>query len=313
MLAAVADENFSAASALAAPFGANVFPSFTAMRSQTELDAIIVASTPEAREETILESLESNLPVLCEMPLTLDSDSAARIAVTARSTGTLVSVAAPLRLVDDVRFARELIASELLGAIQLCEIVLAPRGESFSGPSVANMSHSGGVLPELGAPCIDLMSYFLGPLAELQAFEGPRRQGQTAAESVRLFVRSATGVAGEADLSLAIAKEAPYYASLYGAHGALLLGWNVAKYRVGSDRWIAFGHGYRKLAAHRQMLDQFAAAVRGLDVPAVSLDEALATVDAVSTACAALATNRWHSLARPVSAEAISGPLINIG
>ncbi len=120
----------------------------------------------------------------------------------------------------------------------------------------------GGVLIDNGTHSVDIMRYFLGPIAEIQVVEGKRVQDIPVEDTVRVFVRSAAGVMGTIDLSWSINKELPYYLSIYGSAGTLHVGWKESKFRRSGDAdWTVFGNGYDKIQAFGSQLDNFVAAI----------------------------------------------------
>jgi predicted dehydrogenase len=156
----------------------------------------------------------------------------------------------------------------------------------------------GGVLIDNGTHSVDLMRYFLGPLADLQVWEGKRSQGLAVEETVRIFVRSQGGVLGSIDLSWTIDKELDTYLNIYGSHGTIAVGWKQSRYRQSSTRdWVVFGKGYDKLQAFRSQLRNFCGVVRGEEMPLSTPEDALASVEAVEAAYEALRENHWRAVA----------------
>ena len=133
----------------------------------------------------------------------------------------------------------------------------------------------GGVLIDNGTHSVDIMRYFLGPLAEIQVIEGKRVQGIAVEDTVRLYVRSSAGVMGNIDLSWSINKELPHYISIYGSEGTIIVGWKESRYKRAADKdWIVFGKGYDKVQAFASQLRNFNAAVRGREPLRVTLRNA---------------------------------------
>jgi predicted dehydrogenase len=150
------------------------------------------------------------------------------------------------------------------------------------------------VLIDNGTHSVDLVRYFLGPIADVQVVEGKRSQGLAVDETVRIFVRSTAGVLGSIDLSWSINKEQESYINIYGTHGTLWIGWKESRYRQSGARdWVVFGKGYNKVQAFRSNIDNFARAIRGEEAMLIDADDALASVEVVEAAYADLRRSHW--------------------
>ena len=159
-----------------------------------------------------------------------------------------------------------------------------------------------------GTHSVDLMRYFLGPLAEVQVVEGKRTQGLTVEETVRFFVRSVSGVVGSIDLSWSIDMEQDSYIKIYGSHGTVFVGWKESKYHQSSSRdWVVFGRGYKKVDALRSQLRNFARAIRGEEVLLVTALDALASVEVIEAAYVSLRENHWTAVGHQTGQRATPG------
>ena len=157
----------------------------------------------------------------------------------------------------------------------------------------------GGVLIDNGTHSVDLMRYFLGPLAEVQVIEGKRVQGLPVEDTVRIFARSASGVIGSIDLSWSIKKEFDSYINIYGSNGTIAVGWKESRYRQSSSPdWIVFGKGYNKIHAFRSQIDNFSKAIHGQEALLVTAEDALASVEVIEAAYKALRRNHWIAVDR---------------
>jgi predicted dehydrogenase len=293
-LVGVADIRRAAAQALADGFGCPSFDSYEAMASEAQFDAIIVCTPPDTHPEICTYFLERGIHVLCEKPLSIDSESAKRMLGAANASQVILTMGSKFRYVEDVIRAKSIVASGILGEIILFENAFTSRVDMSSRWNSDLKISGGGVLIDNGAHSVDLMRYFLGPLADVQVVEGKRVQNLTVEDTVRIFVRSAGGVMGSIDLSWSINKELDSYINIYGSHGTVSVGWRESKYHQSSSRdWIVFGKGYNKISAFRSQIDNFAKAILGEEILIITAEDALASVQVVEAAYDSLRHEHW--------------------
>ncbi len=291
---AVADVRPEAAEALAERLGCAVFSDHEALLEDGSVDAVVVATPPTTHPEICIEAAGRGIPVLCEKPLAVDVASARRMVKAAADAGVLLTMASKFRYVDDVIRAKSIVASGILGEIILFENTFTSRVDMASRWNADPKRSGGGVLIDNGTHSVDLIRYFLGPIAEVQAVEGKNVQGLPVEDTVRLFVRSHDGVMGSVDLSWSLNKELETYLNIYGSHGTIQVGWKQSRYRQsGSSDWVIFGQGYDKVQAFRRKLENFCRAVRGEQSLLINADDAIASVEVIEKAYASLKDNRW--------------------
>jgi predicted dehydrogenase len=300
-LVAVVDVRADAARALAQGFGCPSYDSCRALANGAKFDAAIICTPPATHPEVCLFFLERKIHVLCEKPFAIDVKSARRMLEASRKAGVKLTMASKFRYVDDVIRAKSIVTSGILGEIILFENAFTSRVDMScrwnSDPHVSG----GGVLIDNGAHSVDLMRYFLGPLEKVQVVEGKRVQGLAVEDTVRIFVRSVTGVMGSIDLSWSINKELDSYINVYGSHGSVSVGWKESKYRQASSRdWSVFGRGYDKVAAFRSQLDNFARAIHGEEMLLITAEDALASVEVIEAAYAAIRQEHWTAVGNGV-------------
>lgn len=296
-LVAVADCCPAAARSLAHQARCPGYTSYREMLRESQFDAVVVCTPPATHPEVCLDCLAHHRHVLCEKPLSIDILSAQRMVAAARRAGLLLTMAAKFRYVEDVRQARSMVLSGLLGNLVLLENTFASQvdmsGRWNADPAVSG----GGVLIDNGTHAVDLARYFLGPLAQVHVVEGKRSQGLAVEDTVRLFVQSVGGVMGSIDLSWSMDKALEGYLTLYGTHGTMSVGWAVSRYRLTSSRdWVMFGPGYDKVKAFRRQIDNFAKAIRGEEALLITDEDAVASVEVIATAYASLRQNPWLAI-----------------
>jgi len=298
-LIAVADVRSETAQALSEGIGCQSYNSYQAMAKKEKLDAVVICTPPVTHPEICLHFLERKVHVLCEKPLSIDVKSARLMVAAAKNLDLKLTMASKFRYVEDVIRAKSIVASGIMGEIVLFENSFTSRIDMSSRWNADINVSGGGVLIDNGTHSVDLMRYFLGPLAEVQVVEGKRLQGLAVEDTVRIFVRSTSDIMGSIDLSWTINKELDSYIHIYGSHGTVFVGWKESKYRQSSSRdWIVFGKGYDKLQAFRSQINNFCKAIVGEQPLLIDAEDALASVEVIEATYAALRQNQWVAVDR---------------
>jgi predicted dehydrogenase len=293
-LVAVADVRPEAAKALAQGFGCPSYDSYQAMAAAETFDAAIVCTPPATHPEITSFLLGRGTHVLCEKPLAIDTVSATQMLEASRRSGAKLTMGSKFRYVDDVIRAKSIVASGILGEIVLFENAFTARVDMSTRWNSNPKISGGGVLIDNGAHSIDIIRYFLGPIADVQVIEGKRIQGLNVEDTVRVFARSTSGVMGNIDLSWSINKELDSYINIFGSNGTISVGWKESKYRQSSSRdWIVFGKGYNKVQAFRSQIENFARSIRGDETLLITAEDALASVQVIEAAYASLKQQNW--------------------
>ena len=297
-LVAVADSRSEAAEAMAEAHGCAAFSSVESMLDEMDLSAVVVCTPPSTHRDICCVLLEREIHVLCEKPLSIDVSTAREILEKASQRDVVFTMASKFRYVDDVAKAKSIMASGLIGEVVLFENIFTGRVDMSSRWNSDPLVAGGGVLIDNGTHSVDITRYFLGQLAEVQVMEGHRIQDLPVEDTVKMFVRSTSGVLGSIDLSWSVSKEQPYFIAIYGSAGMLLVGWQESKYRRSNDKdWTVFGDGYNKVAAFVNQLENFAGAIEGREPLVVTPADALASVEVVEAAYRAMRQGDWEPIA----------------
>ncbi len=293
-LVGVADIRTEAARELAKTAGCASYDSYDALAGECQFEAVILCTPPNTHAEISHYFLERRKHVLCEKPLSTNSKDARTMLETAKKAGVKLTMGSKFRYVDDVIRARSIVTSGILGEIILFENAFTSHVDMAnrwnSNPAISG----GGVLIDNGSHSVDLMRYFMGPVADVHAVEGKRAQGLPVEDTVRIFVRSVTGIVGNIDLSWSINKELDGYINIYGSKGNISIGWRESKYRQSSSKeWVVFGKGYNKVQAFRSQIDNFAKAIRGQDMLLITAKDAIASVEVIEAAYQSMRQSSW--------------------
>jgi len=138
--------------------------SITELAERTEVDAVVVCTPNRTHETLVLEALAAGTHVLCELPLAVNAESAARMVEAARSADLLLMAAMNGRYRYDTRAIRQFVASGELGEVFFVRsswLNQHRRRPRRGWRREADVS-GGGVLMDLGAPAIDLPLWLLG-------------------------------------------------------------------------------------------------------------------------------------------------------
>lgn len=296
-LVAVADVRPEAAKAFAERLQCESFESYQAMADSVELDAVIICTPPVTHREISLHFLERKVHVLCEKPLSVNRESAIDMLEAASRAGVILTMASKFRYVEDVIRAKSLVMSGILGEIVLFENAFTSRVDMSSRWNAKPEISGGGVLIDNGTHSIDIMRYFLGPLAEVQVIEGKRVQSLNVEDTVRIFVKSDRGVVGNVDLSWSINKELDSYIRIYGSQGTISIGWKESKYRQSSSpEWIVFGKGYDKVQAFCSQIENFSKAILGQESLLITAEDSLASVEVIEAAYSSMRRTQWTGI-----------------
>ena len=111
---------------------------------------------------------------------------------------------------------------------------------------------------------------------------------------MQLLVRAASGATATIDLSWSYDNTTDTYLAVYGAEGALRVGWRESAVRVNeAGAWIPFGQGYDKIRCMRSQVQNFCGALRGNKPLAITAADAIASVQVIAAAYQSLELGDW--------------------
>jgi len=296
-LVAVVDVRREAAEAMAAAQHCEAFQDVASMLVSQKIDAAIVCTPPTTHPDLCGQLAEAGVHVLCEKPIAVGRVATVAMIEKAAKHQTILTMASKFRYVSDMVFAKQLIVSGVLGEIALLENTFTGhvdmRRRWNSNPEISG----GGVIMDNGTHSVDIVRYLLGPIQSIQAIEGKRIQDLVVEDTARIHAKTTDGVLAAMDLSWSFHKQTPWYVSVYGTNGTVLVGWGESKYRRDSDKdWIVFGKGYNKVQAFTDQIDNFSRTIRGIEPLLITSEDAMASVEAVEAAYDSLRRDDWVTI-----------------
>jgi predicted dehydrogenase len=270
------------------------------MADRVRLDAVLVCTPPASHAEICLHFLARGVAVLCEKPLALDAAGARRLVAAAEEAGVALTMASKFRYVEDVKRAKSIVASGILGEIVLFENSFTARVDMAKRWNAQPRISGGGVLIDNGTHSVDLARFFLGRISEVHAVEGRREQGLEVEDTAQMFLRTEQEVLGTVDLSWSIDKSVDHFVRICCSEGVIEVGWRSSRYRkAGASEWTVFGPGYDKVAAMRAEILNFARSLNGTEKLLITADDAIASVDVIAAAYRSITRKQWVTVASP--------------
>src|SRR5205823_6594747 len=122
---AVASGHRSNADAAAREFGLRAYNDGEALARSSDVDLVVVSSTPDSHARYAIAALEAGKHVLCEKPMAIDAFEAAQmVAATEQHRDSVAWVDHELRYEPNRRRARELIRSHAIAELRHIELSL---------------------------------------------------------------------------------------------------------------------------------------------------------------------------------------------
>ena len=160
----------------AAKWGLSSRESAAEMAQKDKVDAAIIVTPHPQHCEGALAAFDAGLHVLVEKPMAVNVAQCDRMSAAAERAGKALSVVSQRRWFPACRRVRQAIDSGKLGRPAILQMtVLGWRDEKYYGSDPWRGkwdSEGGGVLINQVAHQIDLMCWFMGPIAEIQGFWG---------------------------------------------------------------------------------------------------------------------------------------------
>jgi UDP-N-acetyl-2-amino-2-deoxyglucuronate dehydrogenase len=173
-LVAVSGRNVERAEALAAAHGARVDEGLEATIERGGVDAVILCTPHPLHAEQAIAAARAGLHVVVEKPMALTVVDADAMIAAARAADVVLSVVSQRRWYAPVLRVRDAIEGGRIGEPGLASVeVLGWRGADYYAMDAwrgTQIGEGGGVLVNQAVHQLDLLRWFLGPVAEVDAW-----------------------------------------------------------------------------------------------------------------------------------------------
>jgi predicted dehydrogenase len=161
---AMVDANIDRARALAGRVNAPVATS-DYMDLPGNIDLAVVAVPNAFHERVSVDLLSAGVHVLVEKPMARTAIECDRIIAAAAHSGAVIAVGHDFRHFPVARFARDLFAADVLGAVRRVDVRQGTGGRwPYASSAALSPEAGGGVLIDFGVHILDLLLWWLGDL-----------------------------------------------------------------------------------------------------------------------------------------------------
>ena len=240
---AIASGSMERARAVAAEFAIpHAFGSGEELARASDVDLVLVSSTPDLHARQAIAALEAGKHVLCEKPMALDARQAARMLEVADRSPALARIDHELRYEPNRLKALRLLGEGAIGPLLHLELVLRPYLRGDGRPQAADAPWSwwydaargGGILGAVGSHLIDLCRFWTGSevvevsgrtatLVPARVDERGVRRAVTADDYASFVLRLASGALATITLTTMSGHGPGHFAQLTGREGTLVL------------------------------------------------------------------------------------------
>lgn len=166
-----------------------------------EVDAIYIATPPNAHMEYTLKAAEAGKPVYCEKPLAMSSEESKKMVSFCKGKKVPLFSAYYRRALPKFLKIKALLDSGIIGEIRYVQVSMhqsITEEDRKGGGSwrVRPEISGGGLLLDVGSHALDLLDWFLGPIKEVQGFAGNQSKTYAAEDIVSGSWKHANDVLG---------------------------------------------------------------------------------------------------------------------
>ncbi|BBO32633.1 Gfo/Idh/MocA family protein [Lacipirellula parvula] len=303
-LVACADRTPGKAEALAKEFGCTAHDSVEAMVADPNVDAVTIATPSGAHMEPAVIAAKAGKHVIVEKPLEITLKRCDKIIDACEKAGVKLAAIFPSRFHDSSRLLKGAVDAERFGRITLGDAYVKWfRTQQYydSGAWRGTWAlDGGGALMNQAVHTVDLLSWLMGPVEEVQAFTATLAHDRIEVEDVATAtLRFASGALGVIEATTAAFPGYLKRIELHGSEGSAVLeeedikAWDFAK-KLRSDAAVHRQMASRKSTGggaadpsaighhgHKLQIQDFVEAIRKDRAPAVDGPEGRKSIEII--------------------------------
>lgn len=257
--------------------------------SDPEIDVIHVATPVYLHCEHVIRTAEHGKHVFCEKPMALSVNECKSMIDACEQNGVCLQVCFLLRFHPSYQDIKQMIDNGVLGEIiearvSLMKLYPIDEGLWRRDPTKAG----GGVIMDLGAHAIDLLSFLLGDTTHVTAFIDSRVGKWEVEDSATVIMKMESGAHAISSTSFSV-PHGGNMLEIYGSKGSIIIGGGKIKIYLGDDvqeKAQSFVNFYREQAEH------FAKYIEGVEPPIIPGVVGLKNMQIISAAYESVRTNQ---------------------
>src|SRR5919206_1285941 len=164
-IVSIASRNREHAEAVAKEFGIeHVAADWQQLVAHPDVDLVSVVTPPATHMEITLAALEQRKAVLCEKPMALNADEAARMVEKANAAGVLALIDHELRFLNSRRVMRGMLETGAIGSVRHCNYVFRSDYRGLADRAWdwwSDAAMGGGALGAIGSHVVDSFRWML--------------------------------------------------------------------------------------------------------------------------------------------------------
>lgn len=303
-LIACCDNTLSKAEAVAQEFGCTPYDSVEAMVADPNVDAVTIATPSGAHMEPAVIAAKAGKHVIVEKPLEITLKRCDKIIDACEKAGVKLAAIFPSRFHDSSKLLKGAVDAQRFGRITLGDAYVKWfRTQQYydSGAWRGTWAlDGGGALMNQAVHTVDLLSWLMGPVEEVQAFTATLAHDRIEVEDVATAtLRFASGALGVIEATTAAFPGYLKRIELHGSEGSAVLeeedikAWDFAK-KLRSDAAVHRQIGSRKSTGggaadpsaighhgHMLQIQDFVEAIRKDRAPAVDGPEGRKSIEII--------------------------------